>query len=262
MDKIFVKEIVAPILIVIIFSLLYIIIKKIIKRIAKLKLTKVDAKRKKTIISLINNVVKYFFVIIATLMILNVYEIDTSGILTSLGVVSVVAGLAFQDTLKDLLSGFFIIFENQYSVGDTVTIDNFKGEVISLGLKITKIKAFTGEIKIISNRNIESVINHSLSQSLAVVNFLVSYDEDLNKVEKVLIKLCERLTNELAYLKGDVTLVGVTDLSDYGVKYRITVETESLKHYETERAILKELKLELDKNNIVIPYNQMVIRNA
>lgn len=262
MEKILVKEVIAPIIIILVFILLYMVISKIIKKVAKLKLSRIDKKRKKTLVSLINNIVKYFFTIIAILMILNIYGIDTSAILTSLGVVSIVAGLSCQDTLKDLLAGFFIIFENQYGIGDTITVGDFKGEVISLGLKITKIKAFTGEIKIIPNRNIDSVINHSLSQSLAVVNFSVAYEEDLNKVEKVLTKLCERLTKELNYLKGDVTLIGITDLADSGVKYRITVETEVMKHYEIERAILKEIKLELDKNNIVIPYNQVVIHNA
>lgn len=262
MEKILVKEIIAPIVIILIFTLLYILVSKIIKKIAKLKLTKTDEKRKKTLVSLINNIIKYFFMIIAILMILSIYGIDTTAILASLGAVSLVAGLAFQDTLKDFLSGFFIIFENQYGIGDTVTIGDFKGEVTSLGLKTTKIKAATGEIKIVANRNIDAVINHSLDKSLAIVNFQVAYEDDLAKVEDVLIKLCSKLTKELPNLKGDVTLLGVTELAASGVSYRIVADTEPMKHYEVERLILKELKLELDQNGITIPYNQVVIHNA
>ena len=99
------------------------------------------------------------------MLILEVYHISTRGLITSLGVVGLVAGLAFQDTLKDLLAGFSIIFENAYAVGDTITVGNFKGKVISLGLKTTKIRAINGDTQIIANSNITSVINHSLDDN-------------------------------------------------------------------------------------------------
>src|SRR5699024_1893706 len=107
----------------------------------------------------------------------------------SLGVVGVVVGLALQDILKDFIAGFTIMLENQYTVGDTVTIGTFKGEVISLSLKTTKLKAYTGEVNIIANRNVIEVINHSIENSLAVVNVSVDYSEDIEKVEKVLNEL-------------------------------------------------------------------------
>lgn len=262
MDKIFAKEIIAPFIIIFVFIILYIIISSIIKKIANLKLTKVEQKRKNTLVSLINNIIKYFFMIIALLMILSIYGIDTSSIIASLGVVSLVAGLACQDTLKDFLSGFFIIFENQYAIGDTISINGFKGEVISLGLKTTKLKAATGEINIISNRNIDSVINYSMDNSVAIVDFQVAYEENLDKVEQVLTELCLKLTNELEGLRGEIKLLGVTELASSGVSYRIIVDTEPMKHNEIQRIILKEIKNELDKKNISIPYTQVVIHNA
>ncbi|MFV0250237.1 MAG: mechanosensitive ion channel family protein [Bacilli bacterium] len=262
MDKILIKKILWSIFILIIFILIYIILSKTIKKITKLSLNKIDEKKKKTLISVVNNILKYFFAMVVVVIILNIFEINTNAILASLGVVGVVAGLSMQDSLKDLISGFFIIFENQYSVGDIVTISSFKGEVLSLGLKTTRIKSYNGDIKIIQNRNIEEVINHSISTSLAIVNFQVAYEEDLNKVEIVLNNLCARLTKELDYLKGDVTLLGITELGDSGVNYRITVDTDATMQYVVERLILKEVKIELDKNKIVIPYNQMVIHNA
>lgn len=78
----------------------------------------------------------------------------------------------------------------------------------------------------------------------------------------MLKKLCERLTKELKDIKGEVTLLGITSLDESGINYRITVETVPLKHIEIERKMLKEIKLELDKNGITIPYKQVVIRNA
>lgn len=262
MEKLLIEKLIFSIIIIIFFILLYIFVHSFIKKMTKLKFSKVDEKRKKTLVNLINNIIKYFLIIIVILMILNIFDIDTTAILASLGAVSVVTGLAFQDTLKDLLAGFFIIFENQYDLGDTITIDDFKGEVISLGLKTTRIKASTGEIKIISNRNINSVINHSLDKSVAIVKFQVAYEEDLIKVEKVLLNLFERLDKEIKDIKGNILLLGIDELSDSGITYKATVDTIPMKNLEVERKLLKEIKMELDRNNITIPYNQVVIRNA
>ena len=89
--------------------------------------------------------------------ILDVYGIDTKSILASLGVFTAVLALALQDILKDFVAGITIMLEGQYRIGDTITVNSFKGEVISLTLKTTRVKAYTGEIKIFANRNISEV---------------------------------------------------------------------------------------------------------
>lgn|SRR5574344_75583 len=262
LEKIMVKEVIAPIIIIAVAFILCVISKKIIARIFKLKITRTNSKKHETIKSLITNIVRYFIVIISILMILEVYGIDTISLVASLGVLGVVAGLALQDTLKDFLAGFDIIFENQFDVGDNIQIGTFRGEVISLGLKTTKIKAYTGEVLILSNRNISQVINYSLNNSLAIVDVSVSYKEDITKVEKILEKLCEQLKKETEAIKGNITVVGVNNLGSSSVDFRITAETEPLKNFEIERKIKKEVKLTLDKNSIEIPYNQLVIHNG
>lgn len=261
LDKILIKEIIAPILIITFSIIICKIIQGIVKRTLKLKSNKNNNKKQDTLISIINNIIKYFIMIIALLMILDIFGIDTKTLVTSLGVVGLVAGLAVQDLLKDIISGISIIFENQFYVGDTVEINGFKGEVIHLGLKTTKLKSYTGEVKVISNRNITEVINYNLANSLAIVDFQISYESDTKKAEKVLNTLCKKLTKELKDIKGEVTLLGVTKLDSSGVEYRITVETLPLKHYAITREILKAVKLELEENKITIPYPQLVIHN-
>ena len=157
LDLILIKEIVGPILIVLVSILLYLIVKNVIN-------------------SLINNLVKYFIIIIDVVMILDIFGIDTKTLIASLGVVGIVAGLAVQDTLKDFVAGMTIILENQYRVVDTVTIKGFRGEVIDLGIKSTKIRSLTGEVMIVPNHLIEEVINHSLEKSVAIVDIPLSYD--------------------------------------------------------------------------------------
>ena len=255
LDKNLIKEIIAPILIIIGSIIIY-------KKAFIIKSVKGNKKKQETLVSVINNIIKYFIMIIALLMILDIFGIDTKTLITSLGVVGLVAGLAVQDLLKDIISGMSIIFENQFYVGDTVEINGFKGEVIHLGLKTTQLKSYTGEIKIISKRNIIEVTNYNLANSLAIVDFQVAYEDNNEKVEKVLTNLCKRLTKELNNIKGEVKLLGITNLASSGVEYRITVETVPLEHYEIQRIILKEIKLELEKNGITIPYQQLVVRNG
>ncbi len=248
-------------IIIVLFICIYFIINRIIKNVIRRQFVKNGEKRKKTLLLIVNSIIKYFLMIIAVLTILNVYGVDTTALITSLGLLGLGASLALQDTLKDLLAGFFIIFENQYDIVDTMTINNFKGEVISLGLKTTKLKASTGEIYTIANRNIQEVINHSLSNSLAIVDFEVSYNDNLSKVETVLQKLCKKLTKELPHLKGDVTLLGIQSLGSNGIEYRITVSTDPMEHYAIERLIRKAVKEELENHEITIPYAQVVIHN-
>ncbi len=260
-DTILIKEVIYPIIIILLGVLFYLMISSSVKRMFKSRLNKMDKRRSKTMCSLINNILKYIILVICVLAILEVYNISTKGIVTSLGVVGVVVGLAFQDTLKDLLSGFSIIFENEYAVGDTITIGDFKGKVISLGLKTTKIQSVTGDIKILSNRNIVEVINHSLEDSYTLIDIPVSYDDKIEKVEKVLLNLCLRLEKELPNLI-EANLLGVDELADSSVIFKIMIKTKIDYKHDVRREVLKQVKIEFDKQNISIPYNQVVVHNA
>ncbi len=256
------KEILGPIFIVIGAFFLYQIVTRIIKKMFRVKKGILDERKSKTIISVVNNIVKYLLITVSVLMILEIYGISTSGILTSLGVVGVVGGLALQDTLKDILSGMYIILENQYAVGDIVSIGEFKGEVLSLGLRTTRIKAYTGEIKIIANRNIMEVVNHSMEMSLAVVNIPVSYEEDMDRVQNILDDLCKKIKKENKLITGKIACLGMTSFDDSSINFRITAEVKATRHPEVERLLLKEVKKVFDEQQIEIPYNQVVVHNV
>lgn len=261
LDAVLIKEVIYPIVIIFIGILVYLILSSSIKRIFKLRIGKIDVRRSKTLCSVINNILKYLILIFCFLAILEVYNISTKGIITSLGVVGLVAGLAFQDTLKDLLAGFSIIFENEYAVGDTVTINNFKGKVISLGLKTTKIRSLNGDIKMISNSNVTEIINHSLHDSYEFIDIPVAYEEDINKVEEVLNNLCNKILKEVDnVLEAD--LLGVNELDSSSVNFRLRIKTGAELQYDARREILKLVKIEFDKQKITIPYNQVVVHNA
>lgn len=262
LDKIFVKEVVGPILIIIISSLVYICLKGIVNNIFRIKNAHIDKRKSKTINGLINNVIKYFIVAVDIVMILDIFGIDTKTLIASLGVVGLVAGLAVQDTLKDFVSGMTIILENQYRVGDTVTIKGFRGEVIDLGIKSTKIKAYTGEVMIIANHLIEEVINHSLDKSLAVVDIPISYDIDVNKLEKILSELFKKIDGTIEGVKGDIQLLGLQEYGDSSMSYRVVCDTIPMHHFQVERELKKYIKIEFDKHNVEIPFPQVVVHNG
>lgn len=257
LDKILVKEVVGPILIVLISLVVYLVIKSVIDNVFKIRNKYIDKRKSKTINGLINNIIKYFIVIVDVIMILDIFGVDTKTLIASLGVVGFVAGLAVQDTLKDFVAGVSIILENQYNVGDTITVKDFRGEVISLGIKSTKIKAYTGEVMIIPNHLIEEVVNHSLDKSLAVVDIPVSYDTDLKKLESVLSNLFSKLS--IDGITGDIKILGLESYDDSSISYRVVVDTIPMKHYQVERELKRAIKLELDKNGIEIPFPQVVV---
>ncbi len=258
MDKILTKEIIAPICIIIGAIVLITIINKIIKKM----FTKTNNyKKQETIFKLIGNIVKYLIIIISIMLILEVYGIDTKSLIASLGIIGLVAGLALQDMIKDLIAGIVIIFENSYNVGDYVTINNFTGTIIELGAKSTRIKGDLGEVKIINNGLITEIINYSVYDLSVVVDIDVDYKSDLKKVEQVLTKFCKQIKNQLPDVTGEIKLLGVQTLKESGITFRMVAPVKPGMQYAVKRQLNMLVKLELDKNNINIPYPHMVVVN-
>lgn len=257
-----------PIIYIIVGIITYVIICFFINRISKVNIGKLKGKkatntyivaidkRKMTIVSLIKNVVKYMIAIIIIIAILSLYGVDTTSIIASIGIVGVVLGLACQDIAKDFLSGVFLIFDNAYAVGDYVEINGFTGEVISLGLKTTKIKAYTGEVKIISNSAFTEVTNYNLKQSKLVIDIPLSYDCDIEKVEKVLNDLVPEI-KAIPDVRKEVELLGIERFESSSIIYRIAIDCSPMSQYGVNRAVLRLIKLTFDKNKITIPYEQL-----
>lgn len=262
MDKTtIINKIIIPIAIVLIGVLIHFIVKNIITKAFKFR-NKNKNNRYKTIEALAKTICKYFIVIICALMILDKYGIDTKSIITSLGIVGAAVALAMQDFLKDFVAGISIVGENQFAIGDLVKIGDFMGTVTSFTLKTTRIKAWTGEEKIISNHLIGEVINYTHNNSIAYVDVGLPYEEDVENLEQVLNKICAKMAKEMADLKGEVSVLGLENLDSSAVVYRVTAEVKSGTHFKAQREMRKILKRELDKDGVNIPYSQLVIHNG
>ena len=250
---------------IVVAIIVYEIIKKIVIKTLKgnkKRINNVHFQRMKTIQNLILSIVKYMIIIITIVAILSVWGFNVTTLVAGLGLGTAIIGLAFQDLAKDLIAGFAIITEGQYEVGDTIEIDNFMGEVTSISLKTTEITNFKGAKYIVSNRYMDKVINYSDNPLLAIVDISTPYEEKTDKVEKVLKDMIEEINDKVPNSEGDLLLWGIQSLSESSVVYRISVPAKSMKHFETERYLRKQIKDHLDKAGIPIPYNQIEVHHG
>lgn len=231
----------------------YIIKESLLKYINK-KRRKATKGQKKglTLLYLFLSIFKYAIFLIDIVIILSIFGINVTGFVAGLGLFGIVVGLSLQDLLKDFISGIFIILDNQYAVGDYIKVGDFKGEVIGVGLKSTKIRDYSGDVKVIDNRNISEVINLSQLNSKAVILFTFSSDENLLKLEAAINQLINRLNGNLKDALGNVQYKGVEEYKDSKITLKITVDVKPTKHYSTENEILREAKLVFDENGIKI----------
>jgi len=264
LKKVLIPEVYLPVIYVLIGLIFFQITKKlIITLFAKRRTTNSkNNKRYKTLLQLILDIIKIIVVCLVILSILTVYGIDVAAALAGLGIVSVLIGLAFQDLFKDVIVGFFIIVEDQFSVGDTIEVSGFKGEVLHVGMRSTKIKKFDGPVMIIANRNIDKVINYTNTESLALIDVPIAYEEDIDKVERLLSELFKKLNKNLEHLKSEIEIWGVEDLDSSAVLIRVAVKTDVLQHFGVQRKIRKEIKKLFDKEGIKIPYTQIEVHNG
>ena len=247
------EKFILPIVYLIIGTVLYTIIRVVVNKLFKNKHVN---NKKKTIISLIKNIIKYLIYIFVILSILSVYGVDTSSIVASLGIAGLVIGLALQDIIADFVGGIFILFDDQYTIGDVVEINGFKGEVIGFGLMSTKIKNANGDVLILSNSSFKEVKNFSRNNSNLVINLDVAYDTDIDKLDKVLKALEEDVKN-MENVCGDYKVLGINEFSSSSIKYLVTIECKPNSQYQVKRDYFKLVKKAFDKNKIEIPYNKL-----
>ncbi len=220
---------------------------------------RVSERREATLLKLLQNVLTYVVYFIAFMMILSTLTIDVSAMLAGAGIVGLAVGFGAQNLVRDIITGFFIIFEDQFSVGDFVRIGQFEGTVEEIGLRTTKIKTWTGELHILPNGNITEVTNFSLYNSMAVVDLSLSYEGDISRAEQVITELLSGLPDKYEEIVKVPEILGVQNLAASDVVLRIVAETLPMKHFIVARALRKELKACLDENGIEIPYPRLVM---
>ncbi len=254
-----------PIIYIIIAYVIYKILSKIAHQILHFERNEgrknaLQIKRERTVINLVKSILKYIVAVITFLAILNIYGIKTTSIIASLGIAGAIFGLAFQDTIKNLLSGIAIIFDNHYMQGDVVTINGFRGEVIELGLQTTKIKSYSGEVMIINNSLVTSVINHSMTNTNLYLELPISKDVSLKEIEEIMQNVNQKLRNN-KNVKNDINLLGIESIDANKYLYKIMIECSAESEFGVNREFMKYLKEEYDAKKIKVPSNYFEIKS-
>lgn len=222
---------------------------------------RISERREATISRLLQNTLTYFTYFVAIVMILETLSLEVRALLAGAGVVGLAIGFGAQNLVRDIITGFFIIFEDQFSVGDYVRITNFEGTVEEIGIRTTKIKSWTGELHIFPNGNITDVTNFSIHNSMAVVDVNISYKEDIEKAEKVILELLPQLPARYEDMVKEPELLGVQSLGPTEVMIRVACEVKPMKHVPIARKMRKDIKGVLDANGIQVPFAQMMMYN-
>ena len=145
----------------VIYFILMRILKTVFRRVERKNMVSGQKHKIQTISQMVGSLLRYVLLILVILVVLADFGVNVSSLLAGLGILTAIFGLAFQDMIKDVIAGITILAEDQFSVGDTVSIDDFKGTVSSVGLKTTEITGKNGEVKIVSNRNMDGFVNYS-----------------------------------------------------------------------------------------------------
>ncbi|OXM84533.1 mechanosensitive ion channel family protein [Paenibacillus rigui] len=211
---------------------------------------KFDQRRSKTIGKLLGNVITYVVNFIVILMILNQFNIRLEPVLAGAGVLGLAIGFGAQSLVKDVITGFFIIFEDQFAVGDVVQIGTFKGTVEEIGLRVTKVKSWTGEVHIIPNGTIAQVTNFSVNNSVAIVDVTITYEEEIDRALNVLRDTVSKSYENNVNMVKAPQVLGVQTMGPSEVTLRVTVECKPNTQGSVSRELYAEIKRAFDAEAI------------
>lgn len=251
--------------VILIFVAIIIIVKVasrvIDKTLANKSLSKfqISDRRRDTLTNILKKVVKYILLFIGVVMALEIFSINTASIIATAGIGGLAIGFGAQSLVKDIITGFFILLEDQYAVGDYIQIDTKEGIVEELGVRVTKIRDFTGELHIIPNSSINVVTNRTRGAMRALVDIPIAYEADIDKAMEIM----ERISAEIAETNDNIIegplVLGVASFGNSDVVIRAIAKTRSMEQWAVEREMRKKYKQAFDREGIEIPYPKVVV---
>lgn len=211
-----------------------------------------DTRRAHTLRKLIKSVIHYTIYFLLLFFLLLKLGFDPLPILTGAGILGLAIGFGAQNLVKDFITGFFLIFERQLEVGDTVQInEQIKGTVEEVGLRTTKIREYNQRLHYIPNGRIIQVTNYNREKMRAIVHFVVSFDVDIEKLTATLEDVCHLINKHYGkILLEEATTSGITSIGPHGLQFTITALATPEEYFTVESNIRKETVLHLRKNGI------------
>jgi small-conductance mechanosensitive channel len=218
-----------------------------------------ESRRAETLEALLRSLLTYVVFFLAGVTILQIFNVNTGAILASAGILGLAIGFGAQSLVKDVISGFFIIFEDQFSVGDYVIVEGVEGTVEEIGLRTCKVRRWTGQLEVLPNGSITRVTNYNRGQMLALVIIRIAYEEDIDRAIAVLQQEGEAAYREMEAILAPPNVEGIIELADSSVNIRITTPAVPAKYWAVERELRRRFKNALDRAGIEIPYPRRVL---
>jgi len=211
------------------------------------------SKRARTMAALLKSILRYMVYFVAGVTVLGLFGVKTGALLAGAGVVGLAVGFGAKNLIEDIITGFFILFEDQFSVGEYISASGVSGIVEEVGLRVTRLKDLGGQVHFIPNGKISQVTNFSRNSLQAAVDIGIAYDEDLNRAVEVLKKAGSRLAQEWAdVITSGPDVLGIVALNPGAVTIRISVSARPLQHWKMERELRKRVKEALDEAGIKV----------
>ncbi|MCL2234381.1 MAG: mechanosensitive ion channel family protein [Firmicutes bacterium] len=207
-------------------------------------------KRRKTVVSLASSAIKYVGYIIILVMLFNVWGINQAILAAIVGALGIAIGFGAQGLISDLLTGLFLIFENNLQVGDIVTVNGFRGEIEDIGIRTTRIRSIIGDVKVLNNSQLKMFINMTMHRSLAICDLTIEYGEDVKRVEEVITKHLEVVAEKYPVISEGPFYKGIALFNERGVVLRVVAKCEEVERLQLDRDLNREFKLLFDENNI------------
>lgn len=222
-------------------------------------LAKITFKTKKgqTLSKLFVSFLKWIIAICAIFFIVAAWGASTTITLASAGILTLIIGLGSQSLVADILAGLFIVFEGDFQVGDIVVIDGWRGEVLEIGIRTTKLIDAGGNIKIISNNEIKSIINQTQELSIAKCYVGIPYNERIEKVEAVISDNIDKIREKIPAIVEGPFYKGVSELGESSVNLLFLAKCKEDDIYQVQRDLNRAIKIMFDDNGISIPFNQL-----
>jgi small conductance mechanosensitive channel len=220
------------------------------------------AQRAKTMGDLLKSVVTGVIVAVFGTMILSQLGVNIAPIIASAGIIGIALGFGAQSLVKDFLSGVFMIFEDQYGVGDVVDLGEATGTVEAVSLRVTRLRDLDGTVWYVPNGEILRVGNKSQNWSRAVVDVGVGYDEDIARAKRVLAEVARELWEDEEYRSVIIEqpeVTGVEALTPDAITLRVLVKTAPMEQWAIARELRQRIKARFDHEGIEIPYAQRVV---
>lgn len=224
---------------------------------------KPKSSKAKSFLTLLKSAISYITFIVGFFWCLAAMGVNVSTIFASVGILTLVVGFGAQSLVEDLITGIFLVFEDQFNVGDIIEVGGYRGTVESIGIRTTAIKDVGGNIKLINNSDLRNILNRSAIDSVAVTSVSVSYGTDIEKLEEVFETLLPAIKEKYpdVFLE-DPKYLGIQALGDSGVELKVIGKVNEKDIFSAARLLNREIKIGFDKAGIEIPFNQVVVHQA